>query len=204
MTLLSIIMPALAQRAERSTMAQQIYEQTVDLGDEVEFYALVDNGARSTGAKRNALLALCRGDYVCAVDDDDLIADDYIASLLRAIRENHGIDCITFNHTYEVNGNIQAITYQVSGRPQVELPKKPTDDLAVHYRLPGLLCPVRREIATAFQYPDTSHKEDYAYKDYLAEHARTYFNIPHVLYQHRWLRENVAERYRLKRRWGRM
>jgi len=42
------------------------------------------------------LINLAKGEYLVFIDDDDRIADDYIESILKALRENPGCDCVVF------------------------------------------------------------------------------------------------------------
>jgi len=51
----------------------------------VELIVLSDNAKRSIGKKRNNALSLAQGDYVCFVDDDDLVSEDYVDSILHEI-----------------------------------------------------------------------------------------------------------------------
>jgi hypothetical protein len=61
------------------------------IGDRpIEVLGLYDNKRRSVGAKRNALLSLANGYYVSFIDDDDLIAEDFIDRIHRAIDAQFG------------------------------------------------------------------------------------------------------------------
>lgn len=52
----------------------------------IEVLALVDDGRRTIGDKRNALSSICRGLYRTFVDDDDVVSKFYVSRLLEAIR----------------------------------------------------------------------------------------------------------------------
>lgn len=199
---LSIVMPSLLEREDRSTMYDQIQEQIDDLGTVVEFFCLMDNGPMSTGAKVAQLFGLCSGRYICRVDDDDVIEDDYIETLLKAI-DQHDVDLITFDHTYNIDGQLVALTHQIPGCEQKKHPKVKGAPHAVHDRLPGPLCPVRAEIAREFSSPDISEKEDYAYKDFLNGRVETHYNINRVLYHHMWRSSNFQSRAALQWLWSR-
>ena len=199
-------MPALVQRT--STMVKQVWKQ-IERRDpqgnraEVEFFALYDNGPMSTGKKIEKLFELCRGQYICTVADDDRIADDYLASILAAIEESPGVDVITFDHTYYVNGELVALTKQIPGGPEAEFDKKAEDPCAVHHRLPGPMCPVRRGLAVNFEHANISDGEDSCYKKYVKQWAKTYHRIDKVLYHHLWNTTNKKERDALKGVWHR-
>ena len=67
----------------------QIYDQPV------EILYVGDNRRRTTGAKRNDLLRMSRGNYVTFVDDDDRVADDYVSQILGAMKQDP--DIISWN-----------------------------------------------------------------------------------------------------------
>jgi hypothetical protein len=183
-------------------IAQQIHDQTVGLGDEVEFLALLDNGPLSTGAKLRTLYSMCSGRYICGVGDDDSVVHDYVSSLLSAVKA-HDVDLVTFDHTYSVDGTLFALTRQVPGGPEQKIPGTDAAGLETHVRLPGPLCPVRAEIVRAFTVPDASDREDCAYKEYLKTATSTHHGIERVLYHHQWVSHNKRERDGLRETWRR-
>lgn len=60
--------------------------------DDVEIIVETDNGKLSIGDKRNLLLNKATGDYVCFIDDDDLVSDKYISLILKALENTP--DCV--------------------------------------------------------------------------------------------------------------
>lgn len=99
--LLSILMPALEARPW-SRLAAEIYSQVEACGSAAEFLFDLDNGEQTSGVKRNALTAQARGRYIAFVDDDDEIAANYVAELLRGCRT--GADVVTFELQQFYNG----------------------------------------------------------------------------------------------------
>jgi glycosyltransferase involved in cell wall biosynthesis len=189
-------MPALLDRRHRSTMAEQVRDQIADCGEQVEFFSFMDNGPLSTGEKRYILAQACVGEYICHVDDDDRLCDDYLQAILSAIYSTSA-DVITFDHSYNVGGKFVAKVLQV--------PKCIEHDVSpvVHHRLPGILCPVRRSLARGWNPPYISDGESNYYKRYLRLNAETYYGIDRLLYHHMWNAENEAERKTLKVNWDR-
>lgn len=53
----------------------------------VEVLVFSDNAKRSIGQKRNDAIQMANGKYVCFVDDDDLVSDDYVDLVLKEIRD---------------------------------------------------------------------------------------------------------------------
>jgi glycosyltransferase involved in cell wall biosynthesis len=83
----------------------QLIEQTKSRGD-VEILSLFDNKKRSIGAKRQALLNLCQGEYVVFIDDDDRISDDYVDEILKALYTNPECDCVVFDNLTRIDGGV--------------------------------------------------------------------------------------------------
>ena len=71
---LSILIPTLFSRKEKFCNLMTILSSQAN--DEVEVVINRDNGEKSIGEKRNELLKEATGEYVCFVDDDDMVDDD--------------------------------------------------------------------------------------------------------------------------------
>ena len=59
----------------------------------------MDNGKRSISSKRNNLLHLAKGEYLCFIDDDDSVSEDFVESVTTAIKINPNVDCITYDQS---------------------------------------------------------------------------------------------------------
>jgi len=90
-------------------MLQQLKNQ-VDGVDDVEVIVLVDNQYTSTGEKRNQLIELAQGDFICMVDDDDMLAPDYASCILEAIRRAPDSHVVVFDSAFHVDGVRRATT----------------------------------------------------------------------------------------------
>jgi hypothetical protein len=71
---------------------------------DVEVLALLDNQALTISEKRNALLAMARGTHLAFVDDDDDVADDYVARITAAIAADPAVDVVCFHQVFRLNG----------------------------------------------------------------------------------------------------
>jgi len=67
-----------------------------------EFIRFIDDGTLSSGVKRSTLTSLAKGKYICFIDDDDLLTNDYVDQLLAGCHSN--ADVITFNLEMFNNG----------------------------------------------------------------------------------------------------
>ncbi len=115
---LSILMAGLStrQRPIEEQIKTQIYQQLSYRNiretsheniqgfhhEDVEFLRLIDNGELTSGQKRSLLTKAASGQYVCFIDDDDILSVDYVRQLYDASIKNP--DVITFNLKMIRNG----------------------------------------------------------------------------------------------------
>jgi glycosyltransferase involved in cell wall biosynthesis len=130
----------------------------------VEIIVEGDAGEMTVGKKRNILLEKASGDYVCFVDDDDMVPDYYVSHILAAI----GTEWLSYpvlNYvdvraeqnavvTHHKNPDVVGLKghYTVGdGKPQTFIHSlrykewKTVD--GIYQRNPNHLNPVRRELA---------------------------------------------------------
>ena len=153
------------------TLNQQVIEN--NLLDKVQILSLCDTKEISVGEKRNILLNKSIGRYVCFIDDDDLIATDYLIKIISAISSN--ADVITFCGEYIENGQTTPFSISTIHRGNYNHPN-------IFYRLPNHLCPVKREIAVSCLFTDKNYGEDSDYADRINQHIKNEFHIQDKLY----------------------
>jgi glycosyltransferase involved in cell wall biosynthesis len=91
------------------------------------------------GEKRNNLIKNAGGEYVCFVDDDDLVSKDYVSKILEAIETKP--DCVGIQGIMLSNGNCPRRFFHT-----IEVDCWYTNRFE-YYRTPNHLNPIRREIA---------------------------------------------------------
>jgi hypothetical protein len=101
--LLSILICSLVERNETflSNLINSIENQIID--KPVELLILSDNAKRPVGTKRNDLINISKGKYVCFIDDDDRISETYVDDILREIID-WSPDVIVFDAEISFNG----------------------------------------------------------------------------------------------------
>jgi len=131
------------------------------LTDAVEVLTELDDGTRSIGWKRNALLDRASGEYVCFVDDDDIVSSDYVERILKATQSKP--DCVGMHLLHFRDAVLKGFTYHsVKYASWYEEVDRSTGYLRF-YRCPNHLNPVRREHALKCRFPDCSFGEDRVY-----------------------------------------
>jgi hypothetical protein len=110
----------------------------------------------TTGAKRNELVRLCTTDYAAFIDDDDIVATDYIESIMEGISK--GVDCITFNGQIIFD---RTFARNFSFRIGYPYDPKFNQALNMYRRPPTHLCAIKTEILRQFPFPDITRGEDY-------------------------------------------
>ncbi len=154
--------------------------------DDVELHTHIDDGELSIGAKRNALLKKAAGDYIAFVDDDDLVAPDYVSSVLSAIES--GPDVIGFpllmstDSTYVEYGFVSRVFGSWFDLPD---PFKPGRQ--AFFACANHLNPVRRDLALSVRFPPIGQKEDLSYSFRLRERlaSEVYLESPMYYYLRR-------------------
>jgi hypothetical protein len=81
-------------------------EPQVAQHDNVELLVLYDNKKRSVGEKRDSIMSIANGEYTVFIDDDDVVTDDYVSSIISCINENVGTDCVVFDTICTIDDGI--------------------------------------------------------------------------------------------------
>jgi glycosyltransferase involved in cell wall biosynthesis len=118
----------------------------------VEILSIIDNGEISIGEKRNKLLHSAKGEYVCFLDDDDMISPFYTSNILKALEKTP--DCVGF----------KGIITQNNVQPKLFIHSLKYDswyeENDIYYRCPNHLNPIKKELAISVGFPDLYYHED--------------------------------------------
>ena len=116
----------------------------------VEILHLTDNTGLTVSAKRNKLLDMARGDYLCFVDDSGRVWGDYLVRILRALASHPdyvGIRVVVT--TNDLHPIIQEMACHHSSDRMGDVEKYPTNHL----------CPIRSGIAKSAYFSDADGEE---------------------------------------------
>ena len=143
-----------------------------DAQEFVEIISLTDCKTISVGKKRNIIKSIASGDYLCYIDDDDRVSEDYIESILLAIQS--GAEVITFRGEYaDENGVVDFKISTMYGNK---------NEATILYRLPNHICPVCRSIYSSCDFTDKNYQEDSDYSNCINKFVKNEFHIAKKLY----------------------
>ena len=181
---LSILICSLEKRKEQ--LAELLAELNLqitscDATAIVEVITEVDSKQITTGAKRNNLLNKAQGKYICFIDDDDHISNDYLRLILEATESD--ADCIATTGIYSINGG-----HHVKWRLSKDFIDEDKFDSQikeiVFFRRANHLSPVKRELALQAMFPDQSNREDREYSSRLNPFLKTEVKIEKSIYHY--------------------
>lgn len=176
---LSILMPALKCREALRLRLMEILQPQLD--SRVELLVDLDDGETCIGEKRNRLLLKARGEYVCSIDDDDLVPRDYVSRILHAVES--GRDCIGFKVRRFSDG--QDIGYSVNSLAAQFYHKDPLGDgRSLYWRTPNHLNPIKRELAQRCRFPHQNFGEDAAFAKQVHPLLKTEVFLDECLYEY--------------------
>lgn len=175
------------------TIEQQINSE--NLSNEVEVLCLYDNKTRSIGEKRNNLIDIANGEYVCFVDDDDIVSTNYVRQLYNALITNPDIDSINFLVQYHDSNfntkNICAFSKNIAVKKiDNNVTFLPTSHLSV----------IKKSIAKQVRYKLSNHGEDADWSKRVIQHINTENIIFEVLYTYRFDRQTSESVVNLRER----
>lgn len=166
--LLSILIASIPRRADLAATLYRKIESQIGTRA-VEVLMLTDNCQRSIGEKRNALVAAAKGQYCCFVDDDDDVADDYVATLYDVL-ERRSPDAVSLGMLLSrPAGKVLVWLGLVVNRG-----RQP----ALHLARLNHLCPVRTAVVRQVPFANTNFGEDRDWSERVAplihhvEHTR--------------------------------
>ena len=117
---ISILIPTMKVRErlfqQVLTEVQRQIRETPQIRVEVLWES--DNGELTLGQKRNVLMDRCSGKYHCFVDDDDVIARDFLKTFIPMIRTNIDYDCASFVGAHYLRGKFNKLFHHSLDYPE--------------------------------------------------------------------------------------
>jgi len=179
--LLSILICTVPQRKEfLRRLCESLHTQLAGskYKDFVEIIVAEDDFKITVGEKRNYLLSAAIGKYICFIDDDDTISDNYIGALLP-ILETHMYDCIGWKFRFLYNG--------VPTGPIGTISLKNYEWLDTIEQLCKPIChlsQVRRDIALSVGFLNRNHGEDAMYASAVCPLLKSEYFLDEIMYDY--------------------
>ena len=181
-TILSILIPSTKERSELlNTLYENLKKRIIECDQNVEIIVFTDNKELSIGAKRNQLMEIARGEYVCYFDDDDMPSPNYIQLILKAIESKP--DCCSLKGIITWNGqNPEIFEHSIKYKEW----RTTTFTNPKYERPPNHLNAIKLSIAQRFKFPELNHGEDSQWSEAIAksELLQTEAYIEDVLYNY--------------------
>ena len=169
---LSILIVTLKSRENLFLNLKRILKNQIT--PEVEVLVSCDEKELSIGTKRNNLLHNAAGDYICYVDDDDLVSPFYVSKILKAIEKTP--DCVGIRGVITLK-RIGPRIFEHSVQIKSWFEKD-----NIYYRCPNHLNPIKKEIAQSVGFPDLSNQEDRVFSFGLQDKLKTEILIEEPIY----------------------
>ena len=151
--------------------------------DYIEIIVNKDDGTKPVGQKRNEVLDQATGTFVCFIDDDDMVHNQYVPRLVNIIRDNPNLDCIGFSGMYHVDGR-QVMKFKHANRYGGHF----KDAHGVQHRPANHINPVRTEHARRIRFPAINCGEDNDYCSRLLASGliKNEIIVDEILYLYLW------------------
>lgn len=159
-------------------MLKHLREQSVN---GVEVCVAHNDNISKRGRDRNSLIDGAQGDYCAFVDDDDVVSDDYVWRILKAIEGKPDICSLTGRVTSLVDGMSRKFMLSTVYDKVFSLPSDEVTLIAgnpVYYRFASHINPIRREIVRSVRFPEDILHEDNGYSERLRQFIKQH--IPHI------------------------
>lgn len=177
MTFLILICTLPDRHEKLKRLINSIDKQKEKYNGEVNYKTMDHGPSMPTGIKRNMLIEQNTADYFCFCDDDDHISDDYVDSIMEAIKQKP--DVITFNGWYTEHGiNRRNFTIRL-GSKYYEDPKDPK---FYYHRFPNHLAVYRMDLVRHIKFPPIWYQEDFKWAEKVQRLLKTEVHIPKMLY----------------------
>ena len=153
-------------------------------------YKIHDAGpSMPTGRKRNQLIEQSRSEYFSFCDDDDIISDEYVSSIMRAIK--HNPDVITFNGYMTTNGTDRR-------NFTIKLGSEYVERNGHYYRFPNHLAVFKRSKVEMVKFPELWQQEDFKWASKIHERKllTTEVHIDKDLYWYDYISKTPRHRRR--------
>lgn len=140
----------------------------------VEIIVDSDNMEKSVGQKRNDLIQKAQGEYVCFIDDDDYISENYLSTILYHLNSGIDILLIAIQHIQDGVNKPKII-------PSLYIDNMNTGEAVLktnHFHL----CPHKKSIAMDVLFECVNFAEDMVYSQKMVNHIINSYTVNDPIY----------------------
>lgn len=130
----------------------------------------------SIGSKRDSMVQRAGGDYICIIDLDDDVTDDYFDTLYEGIRKDVDAVCIAIDRQERKDGDLVRKYIHKFGYKNPHMPEAEQISPAGHF------CAIKSNIVKSVGYKDLGRGEDFTHCCELIEHIKTAHYVDHPTY----------------------
>lgn len=163
--------------------------------DVIELLSLGDDCQMSIGEKRNRLISMAKGQYVCFVDDDDTLSIDYIKQIFEAMRLVPGMDCYNFKVAYSDGKENKNVPVYYSMKYQQDNDVRSMGHVESYERMPNHLMVIKLGIAIQVKFREINKGEDTYWAREVRQLLKSEHCIDKTLYWYNWnVQTTVAQK----------
>lgn len=148
----------------------------------IELIEFTDNRELTIGEKREKLYGFSNGLFSIQIDSDDDISDNAIELILKAIKENPDVDCVTFEERCQMNGQLYCSNHSLRYDDWEGDGSKLLSDGFHFHRTPFYKNVIKNSIAQSVPFEHIRFGEDHAWSISLKPHLKTEVHISKQLY----------------------
>ncbi len=179
-------------RRQRRASKHKDVIQLLSLGDDPDF---TDSYQMSIGEKRNHLIALAKGQYVCFIDDDDMVAPDYIDQIFEGMRLAPGMDCYNFKVAYSDGRENKNVPVYYSMKYDRDNDVRSMGHVESYERMPNHLMVIKLGIAEQIKFREINKGEDTYWAREVRQLLKSEHCIDKTLYWYNWnVQTTVAQK----------
>ncbi len=179
--LLSVLIPALTSRKERSATLLENLARQAD--PRLEVIVFMDDYEHPLGVKRNSMMDRAAGKYLMHLDDDEQISPHFLQSLLPEML--YEADAIGYNASVIFNG-LRPFTVRTVWGAAVEQPRHEPGGYSDIVRPFWHWCLWRTTLARQCRFPGHSENEDWQWLCQIYPLVRTHRKLEESLFTHVW------------------
>lgn len=181
--LLSVLIPSIPERMAPLTRLINILEAQSDPRMEILVY--LDNKRRQLGLKRNNLMDQAHGKFLCHLDDDDTVSDNFVATLLPECEND--VDLIAYDADCSLNGAPPFRVFTKLGAINEQPQHLAFGRYSNIVRTPWTWCLWRTTIARECRYPlHFDAAEDAFFLRQILPRVQTHRKVNFIGYHHRY------------------